>query len=365
MMVRASVVLTLVACFGPISGLTSVSATAQSDYPRSFNFDMRSITSGTPSERCPFWPESRESRAANQTNAAKTKICIQTIEQISSRDGSDFHKRIESAFNGCEYGEDLKNLEGYQGKKKLFEIKPPSEWTIADMATVVVYTMDCKRKHRSYRGPFLPGEPRTPSGFNQALAIMDEVEQVWTRFASDVARARANRNGDGPTGREPQATSLASRGPASNVDRDAQITGGFDREPDQFNEAINGAFKSVGLTDQLAAGSCRTTKLYRGCEFRYGNLVVTVTGPIGGGSGTNKILVVNESGSMDRSFGDLTGAIMAAYAPALSREQRIEVAESLVSGMRGSDRKGERTVGGVYFSMMQVGGEIHFHAMRE
>jgi hypothetical protein len=139
--------------------------------------------------------------------------------------------------------------------------------------------------------------------------------------------------------------------------------GPFDRAPDDFSSMLNETYRELGFAQRALATNCKTTKLYRACEFELDGVLISISGPMGQGSGTSKILLVGESSRpTDPRFANIATSVMATYAPSY-RNNAAGAFKELVAGLQKDGHKGVLTADGAYFSLMQVGADVHFHAI--
>lgn len=151
----------------------------------------------------------------------------------------------------------------------------------------------------------------------------------------------------------------------SSVVASVASAGPFDRAPDDFSSMLNETYKELGFGQRAPAANCKTTRLYRACEFEHDGVLISINGPKGQGPGTSKILLVGESSRpTDPRFANIATSVMATYAPNYKRNAASAFKE-LVANLREDGHKGVRTADGAYFSLMQVGSDVHFHAMKD
>lgn len=141
--------------------------------------------------------------------------------------------------------------------------------------------------------------------------------------------------------------------------------GPFDCAPDEFSAMLNETYRELGFAQRAPATKCKTTKLYRACEFEHDGVLMSINGPIGQGPGTSKILLVGVSiNPADPTFANIAATVMAIYAPSY-RKNSAGVFSELIKNLRDDGHKGVLTADGAYFSLMRVGADVHFHAMPE
>jgi hypothetical protein len=139
----------------------------------------------------------------------------------------------------------------------------------------------------------------------------------------------------------------------------------FDREPDDFVKVLNETLSEMGLARRLPEPTCKPTKLYKACEVQQAPILILFDGSRGEVRGTSKILVIGESvRTTDATFANVAAALLAACAPE-HKASAINVFKSLVESLESDGHKGVLLARGVYFSLMQVGNDVHFHAIRE
>jgi hypothetical protein len=92
-------------------------------------------------------------------------------------------------------------------------------------------------------------------------------------------------------------------------------------------------------------------------------VLISINGPRGQGPGTSKILLVGESSRpTDPMFSNMATSVLATYAPRYKNNASGAFKE-LVANLQKDGHKGVLTADGAYFSLMQVGADVHFHAM--
>ena len=139
--------------------------------------------------------------------------------------------------------------------------------------------------------------------------------------------------------------------------------GPFARAPDDFSLMLNETYRDLGFAQRALEMNCKTTKLYRGCEFELDGVLVSINGPMGQGPGTSKILLVGEkSRPTDPRFANIATSVMATYAPRY-KNNATSAFNELVASLQKDGHKGVLTADGAYCSLMQVGANVHFHAM--
>ena len=141
--------------------------------------------------------------------------------------------------------------------------------------------------------------------------------------------------------------------------------GPFDRAPDDFSSMLNETYRKLGFAQRALPVNCKTTKRYRSCEFELDGVLISINGPMGQGPGTSKILLVGESiRPSDPGFANIAASVMATYAPGY-RNNAMGAFKELIASLQEDGHKGVLTADGAYFSLMQVGADVHFHAMPE
>jgi hypothetical protein len=141
------------------------------------------------------------------------------------------------------------------------------------------------------------------------------------------------------------------------------LAGPFDRAPDDVSAMLNEIRGEFGFAQSDPASNCKTTKLYRACEFEIDGVLISINGPMGKGPGTSKILVVADSSRpTDKRIAGIAAGIIAIYAPKY-RHNATGAFRELAASLHENGNKGVLTADGAYFSLMQVGADVHFHAM--
>jgi len=201
----------------------------------------------------------------------------------------------------------------------------------------------------------------------EAKRIADEARQAREAAEEELASIRREREAEEAKAKsESRLTARLRQEDQAPSPSASGMTNPFERSPDEFREAMNASLSSVGLSSRIAPGNCETTKAYRACEFEIDGHLIVVNGPMGGGAGTEKIMMSNEAGNPeDPSFVNAVGAIMSVYAPELSKMERTDLYGGLIRQIRSEGHKASRTVGGTYFSLLENGGTVDFFVIRE
>lgn len=140
---------------------------------------------------------------------------------------------------------------------------------------------------------------------------------------------------------------------------------GFESAPDDFPKLVGAALNKAGIAKKLPSGDCKTTKLYRGCELEYAGLDISITGPMGQGPGTEKILVVAKNKPDTESvLSEFLSAVIAVYTT-MPEKQAGESVTRLFDNLKSDGQKGVVSYEDIYFSLMRVGNDWHFHAIRD